>query len=61
MKVREYAWIEKNLRTGVYYVRTNSGAISYYLNHEDAMSYVNNINNEGHYFDDGRPSTLKKS
>lgn len=59
MRVREHAWIEKNLRTGVYYVRTNSGAISYYLKYEDAMSHVNFVNNEdseGHYFDDVRLS-----
>ena len=59
MRVRETAWIEKNPRTGIYNVKTNSGCISYYTNYEDAMSYVNHINNEdseGHYFDDGRLS-----
>ena len=57
MRVRERAWIEKS--NGIYNVKTNSGAISYYSNYEDAMSHVNYINNEdskGHYFDDGRLS-----
>ena len=58
MKVRVRAWIEKS-PNGIYNVKTNSGAISYYSNYEDAMSHVNHINNEdskGHYFDDGRLS-----
>ena len=57
MRVREKAWIEKS--NGIYNVKTNSGAISYYSNYEDAMSHVNYVNNEdskGHYFDDGRLS-----
>ena len=59
MRVRERAWIEKSPNLGIYYVKTNSGAISYYSNYKDAMSYVNHINNEdseGYYFDDGRPT-----
>ena len=59
MKVRERAWIERSPNLGIYYVKTNSGCISYYTNYEDAMSYVNYVNNEdseGHYFDDGRLS-----
>lgn len=59
MRARERAWIEKSPNLGIYYVKTNSGSISYYSNYEDAMSYVNHINNEdgeGYYFDDGRPS-----
>ena len=46
MKVREHARIEKCPRTGVYYVKTNSGSISYYSNYEDAKSYANYINSE---------------
>ena len=59
MRVRERAWIEKSPNMGIYYVKTNSGPISYYSNYEDAMSHVNYVNNEdgeGHYFDDGRLS-----
>ena len=59
MRVRERAWIEKSPNLGMYIVKTNSGSISYYSNYNDAMSYVNHINNEdgeGYYFDDGRPS-----
>lgn len=46
MRVRERAWIEHCTRTGVYYVKTNGGAISYHSNYEDARDHANFINNE---------------
>ena len=59
MRVREHAWIEHCTRNGLYYVKTNSGSISYYTNYEDAKSYANHINNEdseGFWFDVPSPT-----
>lgn len=54
MRVRERAWVVDGGSNGLYYVKTNGGAISYYCSYESAKrhaDWINNDDSDGHYID----------
>ena len=54
MRVRERAWVVNGGSNGLYYVKTNGGAISYFCTYESAKrhaDWINNDDSDGHYID----------